>query len=168
MVTAIVAALFGSSMVMVPGPTTAISALLFATLEGIAVLGSARHIELALLLTLVVGLFQIIAGLARLGSLVSFVSHCLIVAFSAAALLIGISQIAGALGVEVERGGNVVERIAHIAAVATGLPRGFRPGMQVLVPLSFNASLNQSASWPRSAISRSVAGRLPGRAAERL
>lgn len=119
MVTAIVAALFGSSMVMVSGPTTAISALLFATLEGIAVPGSARYIELALLLTLLVGLFQIIAGLARLGGLVSFVSHSVIVAFTAAAaLLIGISQIAGVLGVEVESGGNVVERIARLAAVA--------------------------------------------------
>ena len=71
MVTAIVAALFGSSMVIVSGPTTAISALLFATLEGIAVPGSARYVELALLLTLLVGLFQVLAGFARLGGLVS-------------------------------------------------------------------------------------------------
>jgi hypothetical protein len=30
-----------------------------------------------------------------------------------------------------------------------GLPRDFRPGMQGFLPLSFNASLNQSASLPR-------------------
>lgn len=116
MVTAIVAALFGSSMVMVSGPTTAISALLFATLEGLAVPGTPRYIELALLLTLLVGLFQIIAGLARLGGLVSFVSHSVIVAFTAAAaFLIAVSQLAGVLGVDVEGGGNVIERIHRVA-----------------------------------------------------
>ncbi len=119
MITAIVAALFGSSMVMVSGPTTAISALLFATLEGMAVPGSARYIELALLLTLLVGLFQIIAGLARLGGLVSFVSHSVIVAFTAAAaLLIGVSQLAGAFGVKIDGGGNVVERLIRVAEAA--------------------------------------------------
>lgn len=117
MITAIVAALFGSSMVMVSGPTTAISALLFATLEGLAVPGSARYIELALLLTLLVGVFQIVAGLARLGGLVSFVSHSVIVAFTAAAaLLIAISQLAGALGLEVAAGGNVLDRLRNVGA----------------------------------------------------
>lgn len=115
MVTAVVAAVFGSSMVMVSGPTTAISALLFATLDGMAEPGSARFVELALLLTLLVGLFQIMAGLARLGGLVSFVSHSVIVAFTAgAALLIAVSQLAGALGVSIQSGGNVVERLVRL------------------------------------------------------
>lgn len=119
MVTAVIAALFGSSLVMVSGPTTAISALVFATLEGLAEPGSARFIELALSLTLLVGLFQIIAGLARLGGLVSFVSHSVIVAFTAAAAcLIGISQLAGALGLSVEGGGNVVERMLRVIEAA--------------------------------------------------
>ncbi len=119
MVTAVIAALFGSSMVMVSGPTTAISALLFATLDGMAEPGSARFVELALLLTLLVGLFQIIAGLARLGGLVSFVSHSVIVAFTAAAaLLIAVSQLAGALGVSIQIGGNVVERLVRLAESA--------------------------------------------------
>lgn len=115
MVTTVVAALFGSSMVMVSGPTTAISALLFASLEGLAAPGSARFIELALLMTLLVGLFQIVAGLVRLGGLVSFVSHSVIVAFTAAAaLLIAVSQFAGAFGMPDEGGGNVVERLQRV------------------------------------------------------
>ena len=121
MVTAIVAALFGSSMIMVSGPTTAISALLFATLEGLAVPGSARYVELALLLTLLVGLFQVVAGLARLGGLVSFVSHSVIVAFTAAAaMLIAVSQLAGVLGISIEAGGNVIERAGRILEGASG------------------------------------------------
>jgi len=117
MVTAIVAAWFGSSMVMVSGPTTAISALLFATLEGLAPPGSGRYIELALVLTIQVGLIQIVAGLARLGALVTFVSHSVIIAFTAAAaLLIAVSQFAGAFGLEVEGGGNVVERLSALGS----------------------------------------------------
>lgn len=115
MVTAIIAALFGSSMVMISGPTTAISAVLFATLSDMAAPGTQRYIELALMLTVLVGIFQILAGLGRLGGLVSFVSHSVITAFTAsAALLIGVSQLAGALGVEVQRGGNVVERLVRL------------------------------------------------------
>lgn len=70
-VTAVIAALFGASTVMVSGPTTAISALVFATLVGHTVPRSVRFVELALTLTLLVGLFQIVAGLARLGALIA-------------------------------------------------------------------------------------------------
>ena len=67
MITAIVAAIFGSSMIMISGPTTAISAVLFTTLSDFAAPGSARYIELALTLTIMVGLFQMAGGFARLG-----------------------------------------------------------------------------------------------------
>lgn len=117
MVTAVIAAFFGSSMVMISGPTTAISALVFISLADLATPGSARYIELAILLTLLVGLFQLIAGLARLGGLVSFVSHSVIVAFTAAAaLLIAVSQMPGATGIVTEGGGNVIERIGAIVS----------------------------------------------------
>jgi len=112
MITAVIAALMGSSMIMISGPTTAISAVLFATLSEVAEPGSARYIELALMLTVMVGIFQMAGGIGKLGGLVSFVSHSVMTAFTAAAaLLIMVSQLAGALGVHVERGGNVVERV---------------------------------------------------------
>jgi SulP family sulfate permease len=120
MITAVVAAIFGSSMIMISGPTTAISAVLFATLNGLAVPETARYIELALMMTILVGLFQIAAGIGRLGGLVSFVSHSVITAFTAAAaMLIAVSQISGAIGVHVERGGNVVERIIQLVEHGT-------------------------------------------------
>ncbi|MEM6586789.1 MAG: SulP family inorganic anion transporter, partial [Pseudomonadota bacterium] len=115
MVTAVIAAIWGSSMVMISGPTTAISVLLFATLSDLAAPGSAYYIQLALMLTVLVGLVQLVAGLGGLGGLVAFVSHSVITAFTAAAAsLIAVSQLAGALGVEVERGGNVLERILRL------------------------------------------------------
>ena len=115
MITVAVAALWGSSMVMISGPTTAISAVLFATLSDIAAPGTQQYFQMALLLTILVGIFQIVAGIGRLGGLVSFVSHSVITAFTAAAaLLIAVSQLSGALGVQVERGGNVVERLINL------------------------------------------------------
>lgn len=116
MITAVVAAIFGSSMIMISGPTTAISAVLFATLNNFAVPETARYIELALMMTILVGLFQLAAGFGRLGGLVSFVSHSVMTAFTAAAaVLIAVSQLSGALGLHVERGGNVVERLIQLA-----------------------------------------------------
>jgi SulP family sulfate permease len=116
MITAIIAALFGSSMIMISGPTTAISAVLFATLNDVATPGSARYVELALMVTVMVGIFQMAGGIGKLGGIVSFVSHSVMTAFTAAAaLLIMVSQLSGALGVNVERGGNVIERILRLS-----------------------------------------------------
>lgn len=115
MITALVAALWGSSMVMISGPTTAISAVLLSTLHEMAEPGSARYIELALMLTIMVGIIQMLAGVARLGGLVAFVSHSVMTAFTtAAAILIGSSQLAGALGLRSESGGNVIERLTRV------------------------------------------------------
>lgn len=115
MVTAVIAAMWGSSMVMISGPTTAISALLFASLREFAAPSTPEFIQLALTMTVMVGLMQIVAGVARLGGLVSLVSHSVLTAFTAAAaVLIGVSQIAGVLGLHVERGGNVLERLLRV------------------------------------------------------
>lgn len=115
MITPIVAAIFGSSMVMISGPTTAISAVVFNALYLKHDPGSPEFIESALILTLLVGAFQLALGLAKLGRLVTFVSHSVLVGFTAAAaVLIGISQMGDVLGVVVERGGTVVERAYNL------------------------------------------------------
>lgn len=104
MVVPIVAALFGSSWHLVSGPTTAISALVFAALSGQYVVGSNEFIRAAIALAFLVGVFQLVMGLARLGALVDFVSHSVMVGFTAgAAILIGLSQIRHALGIQLPR-----------------------------------------------------------------
>jgi len=116
MIPPIIAAIFGASMVMVSGPTTAISAVLFATLSEHAAPGTPAYVNMALTLTIIVGLMQLAAGLARLGALISFISHSVIIGFTAAAaVLIGASQLAPALGLTVERGGGVIERLLRVA-----------------------------------------------------
>lgn len=115
MITPIVAALFGSSMVMISGPTTAISAVVLAAVSPVHAVGSASYIHAVLLLTILVGMIQLCLGLARVGRLAAFVSNSVMIGFTAAAaVLIGVSQLRGALGVDAERGGSVYDRIASI------------------------------------------------------
>lgn len=100
----IVAALFGSSHHLVSGPTTPISIVVFATIAPLAMPGSEQYITLVLTLTLAVGLFQIGLGLARFGALVNFISHTVIVGFTAgAAILIATSQLTHIFGVALPR-----------------------------------------------------------------
>lgn len=105
MIPAIIAALFGSSRHLVSGPTTAASIVLFSALSIHAVPGSAHYVSLALTLTLMVGLLQLILGLARMGVLVNFISHSVVVGFTAgAALLIVAKQIKHFFGMDLESG----------------------------------------------------------------
>ncbi len=89
----IVAALFGSSHHLISGPVTPISIMVFATISVLAIPETDTYIALALTLTFMVGLFQLAMGLARMGMLVNFISHSVIIGFTAgAALLIITSQ----------------------------------------------------------------------------
>ncbi len=105
MITPVIAALFGSSLHLISGPTAAISIVVFSALNGLAEPGTTEFISLALTLTFLAGLFQFVFGLARLGSLVNFVSHTVVIGFTAgAAILIGTSQLKYILGMEIPRG----------------------------------------------------------------
>ncbi len=109
MITPVVAALFGSSLHLISGPTAAISIVVFSTLNGLAVPGTPQFIELALTLTFLAGLFQFAFGVARLGSLVNFVSHTVVIGFTAgAAILIGTSQLKYVLGMDIKRGESFI------------------------------------------------------------
>ena len=100
----IIAALFGCSWHTVSGPTTAISALVFAALAGTYAPGSSAFIQAAITLALLVGIMQLLLALLRLGLVVNFVSHSVMTGFiSAAAFLIALSQFEHALGLELPR-----------------------------------------------------------------
>lgn len=100
----IIAALFGSSNHLMSGPTTPISIVLFATVSTLALPGTDNYISLVLTLTFMVGVFQLMMGLARMGMLVNFISHSVIIGFTAgAALLIITSQMKNLLAIELPR-----------------------------------------------------------------
>ena len=110
---AIVAALWGSSWHLVSGPTTAISIVVFATLSPLAAAGTPAYVALVLTLTLLVGLFQLALGVLRLGTLVNFVSHTVVVGFTAgAAVLIAASQVQNFFGIHIARGASAWQVLA--------------------------------------------------------
>lgn len=111
----IIAALFGSSFHLISGPTTAISIVIFSSVSPLAPAGSPEYIGMVLTLTFLAGLFQFGLGAARLGTLVNFVSHSVVVGFTAgAAILIGSSQLANFLGVPGSRAHSFVHILKDV------------------------------------------------------
>lgn len=111
----IIAALFGSSLHLISGPTTAISIIVFTAISPLAVPGSPEFIQLALTLTFLAGIYQLAFGLARMGTLVNFVSHSVVVGFTAgAAILIATSQLKHVLGIELPKGHAFIATLYHI------------------------------------------------------
>ena len=95
----VIAALFGSSLHVVSGPTNANSLALFATLAPLAVVGSPAYIQLALAVTVLVGLMQWLIGVLRLGSLANFISPSALRGFmTGAAALIAVHSLTDLLG----------------------------------------------------------------------
>jgi SulP family sulfate permease len=129
MVPAVIAALWGSSWHAVSGPTTAVSLLVFATLAPLAVPGSPEYIALALTLSFIAGVIMVALGLARLGALVNFISHTVVVGFTAGAgLLIAASQLHNFFGIDLPRGHSFVQtllafgsRVSEIEPLVAGL-----------------------------------------------
>ncbi|AFL73931.1 SulP family inorganic anion transporter [Thiocystis violascens] len=108
MVPAIIAALFGSSRHLVSGPTTAASVVLFSSLSIMAIPGTPDYVTLALTLTFMVGVMELALGFARMGALVNFISHSVIVGFTAgAAVLIAAKQLKYFFGIEMDSGGHL-------------------------------------------------------------
>ena len=117
MITPIVAALFGSSYHLISGPTTAISIVVYSTL--IKFVSPETDLEvfisLALVLTFLAGLFQFAMGLLKMGKLVNFVSHSVIIGFTAGAgILIAFKQLKHVFGIEVPQGSSIPEIVMYI------------------------------------------------------
>ena len=109
MVVPIIAALFGSSFHLVSGPTTAISIVVFAAVSKYAEPGTEEFVSLALTLTFLAGVYQLVFGLAKFGLLINFVSHNVVIGFTAgAALLIASSQIPYIVGIDIARGEDFI------------------------------------------------------------
>ncbi|MGE0314631.1 MAG: SulP family inorganic anion transporter [Lautropia sp.] len=110
MVPAIVGALFGSSWQLVSGPTTAISIVVFSTLSPLAEPGSPDYVRLALSLAFLSGVVQLLLGWLRMGTLVNFISHTVVIGFTAgAAVLIAANQLKSFFGLKIARGGSFIE-----------------------------------------------------------
>jgi len=115
MIPAIIAALFGSSWHLVSGPTTAASIIMFASLSGMAIPGSEKYVALAITLAFMVGVLQLVMGMVRLGALVNFISHSVVVGFTAgAACLIAAKQANEFLGIDIPDGMHLFNTIEFL------------------------------------------------------
>ncbi|MEM7039147.1 MAG: SulP family inorganic anion transporter, partial [Bacteroidota bacterium] len=153
-------AIFGTSRQLAVGPVAMVALLTASGIGALAAPGSPAFIEMAIVLTLMVGVIQLSLGLFRLGFLVNFLSHPVISGFtSAAALIIGFSQLKHLLGVEIPRSHHVHEIVIGafeqagaihwttflLGMVAMGLILGLRrisraiPGPLVVVVLGILA-----------------------------
>ncbi|MFV2030967.1 MAG: SulP family inorganic anion transporter [Gammaproteobacteria bacterium] len=115
MIPAIIAALFGSSWHLVSGPTTAASIVMFSSLSAIAMPGSEQYIALAITLAFMVGVIQLTMGLVRMGTLVNFISHSVIVGFTAgAAILIAAKQAKTFMGIDLHDSQHLSQDITYL------------------------------------------------------
>ena len=114
-----VANLFGSSRQLATGPVAVVSLMTAAALAPLATAGSEQFIAYAILLALMVGVFQFLLGVARLGLVVNFLSHPVVNGFTnAAALIIATSQLNKIFGVPVEKAEHHYETILRVVESA--------------------------------------------------
>ncbi|HIQ14201.1 MAG TPA: sulfate permease [Leucothrix sp.] len=127
----IIAALFGSSRQLQNGPVAIISLMTAAALAPMG-LSVEQYIAYAAILALLVGIIQMVLGFLRLGVLVDFLSHPVIIGFTnAAAIVIGSLQLGKLFGISIDSGehlyltlGSLFSRIpteTHMHTLIIGL-----------------------------------------------
>ena len=109
---AILAALFGSSNHLISGPTAALSVIVFSTISQFADTGTPFYIQLCLTLTFCAGIVQLLMGVMRIGAVVNFVSHSVVIGFTAgAAVVIAVSQLRHVLGLGYSSANTAIENL---------------------------------------------------------
>lgn len=115
----IIAAMFGSSNQLATGPVAVVSLMTATALEPLATAGSESYIAYAIMLALVIGIFQLSLGMLRLGMVVNFLSHPVVNGFTnAAAIIIATSQLSKLFGVDVDKAEHHYETIYNVIVAA--------------------------------------------------
>jgi MFS superfamily sulfate permease-like transporter len=128
-----VAALFGSSRQLATGPVAVVSLMTATALEPLATAGSESYIAYAILLALLVGVFQFVLGILRLGLVVNFLSHPVVNGFTnAAALIIASSQLSKLFGVYVDKAEHHYETVFNVIREAVSYTHWPTLGLAVL------------------------------------
>ncbi len=112
-------ALLGTSRQLAVGPVAIVSLLTAATLAPLVTEGTGQYLAAAAVLALLAGAAHLVMGVGRLGYLVNFLSHSVLVGFTAAAaLIIGISQAKNLLGISFDRQDHFYDTVVEIGANA--------------------------------------------------
>ncbi|MBO1518267.1 SulP family inorganic anion transporter [Oceanisphaera pacifica] len=157
---AIIAALFGSSWHLISGPTAAMSVVVFTSVSPLATPGSSEFIALALTLTLMKGVFQLVLASARLGVLVNFVSHSVVIGFTAgAAVVIVVSQLQNLLGLSLETTGTFTDNSWQVLShLSSADPYSLAVGLTTLISCVIMKKLRPR--WPNMLIALALASGL--------
>jgi len=166
----IIGAMWGSSHQLATGPVAMVSLLTGSALAQFAAPGTEQFIALAILLALMIGLMELAMGLFRLGAIVSFLSHPVIVGFTnAAAIIIALSQFNKLLGVHSARSDRFLADVwdvvlragdTHWPTLVMGLlalaimiaVRRFRPAWPgVLIAVAITTALSWAVEFERNA-----------------
>jgi len=144
----IIAALFGSSWHVMSGPTNANSLALFAMLSPLALAFSPGYIQMALAVTVMVGVMQWLIGALRLGSLANFISPAALFGFtSGAAVLIAVYALPDLLGLPAAVDHGAAAVLLHVAAMA----RSVQPAALAVAGVTVAVALlvrRLRPSWP--------------------
>jgi len=142
MIPCLIAALFGSSRLMVTGPANAISLTTMALIAPLALPESSQYVGYVLTLSFLVGVLQLTLGVVKAGKWVEKIPHSVIIGFTVgAAILIINSQLSTLLGVNAPRGSNVYE---NIIVVISGLTS---PEWQMAAPILVLITLLAIRTW---------------------
>jgi len=119
---AIVYAWFGTSRHLSVGPGALTALLTAAGIGLIAQTGSTEYLAMVTLLALTVGIIQVTLGFAKLGFLVNFLSNPVFLGFtSAAAILIGLSQLKHILGISLSKTQHLQEIVMELIPQLTNI-----------------------------------------------
>ncbi len=111
----VIYALFGTSRQLAVGPVAIVSLLTATALAPLVEEGSAGYLGAAALLALMVGVVHIVLGVGRLGFLVNFLSHSVLVGFTAAAaIIIGFSQAKHLFGISTDRKEHFYDTVREV------------------------------------------------------
>ncbi len=157
-VASVIASLFGSSWHLVSGPTAALSIVVMSVASGIGESDPQQYVGAVLTITLLAGLMQLALGLLRLGSLVNFISHTVVIGFTAgAAILIGASQLKHLFGIAVPNGVSFIQGLAQLfSQLADANPYSLAIGLTTLLTAVLIRRLNRS--WPHLMIGMIAGG----------
>lgn len=111
----IVYAIMGTSRQLAVGPVAMDSLLVASGLGALSLSGIDEYIGMAMFLALFMGAIQLLLGVLRMGFLVNFLSKPVISGFtSAAAIIIGLSQLKHLLGISIENSNQLIDLLQNI------------------------------------------------------
>ncbi|NYJ26646.1 SulP family inorganic anion transporter [Allomuricauda sp. ARW1Y1] len=146
----LVYALTGTSRQLAVGPVAMDSLLVAAGIGAMQLANIQDYIAAVIFLTLLIGLFQLLLGILKMGFFVNFLSKPVISGFtSAAAILIGLGQLKHILGVDLPQSGKIYVLLGSIFGSLTDIqPLTFGIGILVILIIVGLKKLNKKLPVP--------------------